>query len=222
MTARKYMTAGIPAASVADRPRWALDEMRRRQCSFFPVFDEYDRYAGVTSSWDLERHIAEGREEILPLSETSALRVGAHKHVFDALSVAKRASLPFVPVFDDETDAYEGAITADGFLRCLSDMAADNDPGTLAVIRTHRRDYALTRLASIVESHGGKVLYVHLSPSDDLNELFVHLKFAHADADAVLMSFDRFGLDVEYVVHDEGLRNRSRDHYDALMRYLEV
>ncbi len=222
MTARKYMTAGIPAASVADRPRWALDEMRRRQCSFFPVFDEYDHYAGVTSSWDLERHIAEGRQEIRPLNETADLRIAAGRHVFDALALAVRNHLPFVPVFDDETNAYEGAVTAEGFMRCLSDVAAGSDPGTLVVVRSHRRDYTLTRLVSIVESHGGKVLYVHLSPADDANELFVHIKFTYADADVVLMSFDRFGLDVEYVVRDEGLRNRSRDHYDALMRFLEV
>jgi CBS domain-containing protein len=222
MTARKYLKAGIPAVSTLDAPGWALDEMRRLQCSFFPVFDEDDRYAGVTSSWDLERHLAEGQAEIAPLAETRNLRIGADRHIFDALAAAVRSGIPFVPVFDEQTDAYEGAVTAEGFVQCLADVLAHDDPGTLVVVRSLRRDYTLTRLVSIIESHGGKVLYVHLAPSDDINELFVYIKFTHADADVVLMSFDRFGIEVDFILSDEGQKRRSRDHYDALMRYLEV
>ncbi|MCS7086287.1 MAG: CBS domain-containing protein [Bacteroidia bacterium] len=221
MTARRYMSAGIPAASVADRPEWALDEMRRHQCAYLPVFDEDNRYAGLTSQWDLERHLCEGAEEIHPTNGTRELRIGAERHVFDALTLAVQNRTPFIPVFNDD-DGYEGVLTAESFLRCFADVAAVQDPGVLVVVRTHRLDYTLTRPISIIESHGGKVLYVHLSPSDDVNELFVHIKFTHADPDAVLMSFERFGLEIQFVWSDSGWQSRSRDHYDALMRYLEV
>lgn len=186
---------------------------------------EYLEYHGWVSLENLEKH-AKNKEQfkaqnIADCLENDRVFLYNSQHIFDSIKWFTDAKMQWAPVLDMQ-ERFLGAIGIDQALRCFAEVTASRDPGVILVLEIARNQYSPAQIASIIESNRSILLSLSLAPAPEPNNLYVNLKIASADTTSMVLGFERFGYKIAHVFADQNLNSAAEDHYNALMRYLDV
>jgi acetoin utilization protein AcuB len=220
MTVKDYISHDCPELTRLDSPVNALNLMDEYQVSHLPVV-ENGKYLGLVSEDELEVFDTPSSGLISGKHGLSALKIGAHQHIYDALHLAAENHVTIIPVVNEDND-YLGCITRTALLEGLAKSQSVGDPGGIIVLEMQANDYSLREIADIVEGNDAKILSVTLSNSSESILLEVTLKINQTDLNGILQTFNRYDYVVKAHFQEPRFENNLRNRYDEFMKYLNI
>lgn len=221
MTAEQFISHAIPALHLYDTGESALLWMNLLSVHHLPVV-ENSRYIGLASFDSLQEcGVCSIGSLMKRQPDTSHLCVLNTQHVYDALKLVSENQLTIAPVVDPD-HRYLGSIGTKELLDVFSQVVNVQEAGDTIILEMHPNDFELKKIASIVESDGGKILNFYTSPLNASQLMQVHLKVAGRNTSAIVQSLERFGFQVAGVFSDSKYLDDAHDHYNQLMRFLNL
>lgn len=159
--------------------------------------------------------------EDVSLQHFTKATIRANQHVFDVIRVMNEFELNLLPVVNND-NYFVGCIKKDTAFHYLNNWLTLSEPGSIVVLETKWVNYSLKEIASIVESNGLHIMGCLLTRVPNTEQLYVTLKLNEATAPSVVQAFERYSYTIHYTYFIDGSQNLAQDHYDALMRYLEI
>ncbi|MEX0811924.1 MAG: CBS domain-containing protein [Chitinophagales bacterium] len=220
MTAKELISGVIPPLKNSDSGLKAIEWMQEFSVHHLPVIDKGE-FLGLLSE-----------EDILDLSDPSEA-IGKHKfslhkpfvkegdHIFEVIKIAAQLQLSIIPVID-EHNHYQGAISLESLINRLASFSSIEDPGGILVLEMNKNDYSLTEISRIVESNNAQILSSMITSHRDSTKIEVTLKLNVSDMKHVISTFERFEYKVTASFQESDYFEHLKDHYDALMNYLNV
>jgi CBS domain-containing protein len=220
MTSDQLITPKIPAVQVSDTGERALVLMHEVNFIQLPVLRE-KQFAGIVSiedilqQKDLNKTLAEYelrfRNAYVLLSD----------HLMQAIRVASENKLSVIPVLNaNENQEYSGAIASDHLLRSVGDWLQVRESGAIIELEMETRSYTLSELSRLAEDENLKILGLYTTATADPDKITLTIKLSSGDVASFLSVLERFGYEVKNVFSSDSARDVSREHYDALIRYL--
>jgi CBS domain-containing protein len=219
MFVKDYIIKDYPVLKSFDTATGALAAMERLKARHLPVVSK-GIYRCLLSCKDLpamdpQAMIGEEPTHFAP-------SIGEAKHLHEAVAKLVRHNLGFLPVVSPE-GKYLGVVTRARMLEELSNLCHSDAPGSVLVIETLPKDYALSDIARVTEAHNAHVLSL-LSSIDSLTGCTVTtLKIDLEDPTPVVRSFERFNYTVLHCSGETGIDNDSlRDKINEAMYYMQM
>ena len=220
MTTEDIIDLSIPSITVADTCSRALMLMDTYKLSQLPVTD-VGLYVGLISEDEI--YDKEMFEELI--SSYGVLRcpyVLSSQHVFDALDVAVRFSIPMVPVISAD-HKYLGSITMQNLVDALAKISNVQAKGAVLILEMGVHDYSLSEIARIVESENGRILASYVTEYEDSTKIDVTIVLNQTEVSPVVKSLERYGYKVNaFFSGVDKIDDFYRDRYELLMNYMKI
>ncbi len=142
-------------------------------------------------------------------------------HLFEVLSKIAEHKLTVMPVADSES-FYLGCIKQEDLIIYYANSFSFQEPGSIVVLETEKRNYSLAQISRIVEEENGTVLSTFLTAEENSNLVMVTLKIAAENLQGILASFDRYEYVLKGSFIEDDFVDSLKERYDALMTYLNV
>lgn len=221
MTAEHFISHAIPALHLYDTGESALLWMNLLNVHHLPVV-ENTRFAGVAAFDSLhEGGVCSIGSLMKGQPDSSHLCVLNTQHVYDALKMVSENQLTIAPVVDADR-RYLGSIGVKELLDVFSKVVNIQEAGDTIIIEIHPNDFELKKIASIIESDGGKILNFYTTSLNGSQMMQVHLKVAGRNTYAIVQSLERFGYQIASVFSDTKYMDDAKDHYNQLMHFLNL
>ncbi|MCS6933738.1 MAG: hypothetical protein NZM35_01125 [Chitinophagales bacterium] len=210
----------VKPLQVTDSGEAALLRMQEYNLTHLPV-NEGVTYAGLVSIEEL-MHVKKLqrplREIFTKLSQPKVLNTA---HIFDVMKAAIDWNVKVVPVVNEEHE-YLGWITAESCMRAFTIANSILEPGCILELQSEKKDYQLSDIARIAEENNTEIqcFYVSRHPHNSL--VNITLKLSRTDVSAIVASLERYNYEIINVYNDVEYSGDLREHYEALMRYLNV
>lgn len=221
MLAEDYISPAIPTVHLYDSAETTMFWMNLLNVHHLSVVDN-GRYLGVVD------YDALANEDYLTISnvlahkpQTAGYWVFHNQHYLDALKLMLETKLTVVPVLNSEQQ-FVGNIGQREMLKGFGSVTAVNEPGDAIVLRIPINDYSLQEIASIIESNNTRIINIFTTPIPESYMMYVTIKLSKSEIAPIVMSFERYGYEVAYTFSDSKFAEDTRDHYDALMRFLDI
>lgn len=220
MTAIQLISGMIPPLKNSDSGLKAIDWMQEFNVQHLAVIEK-GIFLGLLSEND-----------ILDLSNPDE-PIGKHNfslykpyvkegdHIFEVIKIAAQLHLSLIPVVNDKNQ-YQGAITLESLITKLAGFSSIEDPGGILVLEMNKNDYSLTEISRIVESNNAQILSSMISSHQNSTKLEVTIKLNISDMKHVISTFERFEYKITASFQESEYFEELKDHYDALMNYLNV
>lgn len=151
----------------------------------------------------------------------SHVHVNHSDHLFEVMGKMADFKLTAIPVVDDD-NKYLGIITQDDLMQYYARSFSFAEPGSILVLEMEHRDYSLAEISRIIESEDVKILSTFLTKSPDQDVVYVTLKISSGDIQRAKMALERHEYFVKATFKEETYIEDLKEHYDALMHYLNV
>ena len=221
MTAEQFISHAIPALHLYDTGESALLWMNLLNVHHLPVV-ENTRFVGLASFDSLhEGGVCSIGSLMKRQPDTAHLCVLNSQHVYDALKLISEHQLTVAPVVDTDR-RYLGSIGVKELLDVFTQIVNVQEAGDTIILEMHPNDFELKKIASIVESDGGKILNFYTTSLNESQLMKVHLKVAGRNTTAIVQSLERFGYSIAGVFSDAKYLDDAHDHYNQLMRFLNL
>ncbi len=116
-----------------------------------------------------------------------------------------------------QVEKYTSPLTPEQFTELTE---SDN---SILILEVPLKDYSLTEIARIVESHYAHVMALDLLPVSGGSILLLSLKLDVTDLSPLLQSFERFNYNVVYHCSREGeVTDTQKERLAELIYYLEM
>lgn len=221
MKAKNMIADGVLPVNSSDRGSEALISMDENKISHIPVVDDGE-YIGIISEVDiynmndLDSSIGDS------FSTLPKPSVFEHEHFFEIIKVMTLARISTLPVLD-RSNKYLGTITLNRLMINLAEFAVIEQPGSIIVLELNQKDYILSQIAQIVESHDSKILSLFIASKNESTKIEVTLKINRTDLEPVIQTFNRYDYVIkETYTEDQDSMEDLNDRYDSLMNYLNI
>lgn len=210
----------IPPLKITDSGERALAWMSEFRVRYLPVVSGRE-YLGIVSENDLlglgDKSKPVG-EFSLPLDRVF---ISDSQHVFDAIRFVTRFNYPVVPVLDNE-NLYAGLITVMDLIQCFSELNAVETPGGIIRLEVDSKNFLLSEIAQIVESHDASIVSLSAVQTPDGSKTNITLKVNRIDLTRILAALYRHNYDVKAYYHQSEFPEDLQNRYDAFMNYLKM
>lgn len=220
MTCDQLITPKIPAVRVEDTGERALVLMHEVNFIQLPVLCE-NKFTGIVCIEDILQ-----QKDLNKTLAQYELRfrnayVLASDHLMQAIRVAAENKLSVIPVLQSsESPEYKAAIASDHLLRSVGDWLQVRESGAIIELEMESRSYSLSELSRLAEEDNLKIFGLYTTASSDPDKITLTIKLSSGEAGSFLSALDRFGYEIKNVFSSDSARDVSREHYDALIRYL--
>lgn len=221
MIAKDLISDVIPLLKTSDTAQTALNWMEIFRVSHLPIVNNVD-YLGLISEGDI--YDLNEPEEPIGNHQLSLKRpyVRDIAQFSEVVAVAAEKKLSVVPVLD-ESDHFKGSISYNELISAMATTLSTNHPGGLIIIEVMDYDYSMSRISQIVESNGGKILFMSATAKPDSRKVEVTLKVNTDDLTSIIKTFERYSFDVvTWLTPDDELDRFYTDRYNMLMKYLNM
>ncbi|MGB1216524.1 MAG: CBS domain-containing protein [Saprospiraceae bacterium] len=220
MTAQNLISQSILPLKPTDTGLVAMDLLGEYHLRHLPVV-QGDQLLGLISEDDLLEFDLGQTLDTFPM-QFSRPSVSAHNHLYEILRLMADFRLTSIPVVSKE-DRYLGLITQEDLISKLGNMGSFTLPGSIIVLKMHRRDYSLARISSIIEQENAAVISTFITSDLQSNQAEVTLKVNKKDISRIVASLERFDFNVKASFHESEFINESiKERYESLMMYLNV
>ena len=204
----------------SDTGKTALSWMEDYKLSHLPIVND-EEFLGLISELDI--YELNKFDEPLGNHTLSLINpyVYNYQHIFDVLKLVNFLGLTLIPVLDDKK-RYIGSITLQTLLSKTAELLSLDNPGGVIVLKMSINDYSLTEIANIVESNDVKILSVTVINQPESTEIDVVIKLNSIEFNSVIQTFERYNYSVNAIFDEKYDDDEIRDHYDSLMKYLNV
>jgi len=204
----------------SDTGKTALSWMEDYKLSHLPIVNDKE-FLGLISEIDI--YELNNFDEPLGNHTLSLINpyVYKYQHIFDVLKLANALGLTLIPVLDDQ-NRFIGSITLQTLLSKTAEILSLDNPGGLIVLKMSINDYSLTEIANIVESNNVKILSVTVNSQPESTEIEVVIKLNTIEFNSVIQTFERYNYSVNAIFDEKYDDDEIRDHYDSLMKYLNI
>jgi predicted transcriptional regulator len=143
------------------------------------------------------------------------------EHIFEVMQKMALYGLTLIPVLDED-DNYMGSVVLEDLLKYYAESFSFSEPGSILVIDTIRRDYALSEIARIAESENSSILAAFITRSPSSEGIKVTLKLNTLELSRVAAAFERYDYQVSGKFTENEYEDALKSRYDALMKYLDI
>jgi CBS domain-containing protein len=147
--------------------------------------------------------------------------VSQHDHLFEVMGKMAEFQLTAIPVVDDK-NIYLGVITQDELMQYYAKSFSFSEPGSILVLEMERHNYSLAEISRIIEAENIRILSTFLTKSPDSDVVYVTLKIGAGDAQRAKATLERHDYFVKASFVEKAYVEDLKEHYDALMHYLNV
>ena len=198
-----------------------LDTMEELKFSHLPVVDQDRIYMGVICEDDL----LEVSDETDTLARHSHLLrsyfITQEANLFDAIKLIGEGNLSLLPVVADDKK-YIGYLSTTEIIQDFGRELTFSEPGGMIILKVPVRDYQLTQIAQIVESEDARIIGLHLSSSQEDDNLIISLKINQIDLSRIIKSFERYNYIILQIFHQSIFDESVADRYEAFMKYINT
>jgi acetoin utilization protein AcuB len=197
----------------------ALQCMRDHLVRHLPIVNN-TQFLGLVSEDDILEH---DTSEPIGSYELSVHRpyVNERDHIVEVLRVMGQARLTVIPVLNNKGD-YLGLITQEDLLAHFSRATSLAENGSVLILEVNRRDYAPGEISRIIESENGFILLMYLSSEPQAEMLEITLKLHAPSMGRIVASLERYNYKIQASYQESDYDDQLRDHYDALIHYLNM
>ena len=142
-------------------------------------------------------------------------------HLFEVMGTMAQNQLTTIPVVDDN-EVYTGIITQEDLIQYYAKSFSFSEPGSIIVIEIDRRDYSLSEISRIIEMENAAVLSSFLTLNQDSTKVYVTIKVNQQDIQHIVATLSRFEYQIKASFTETSYMEDLKEHYDALMSYLNV
>lgn len=151
----------------------------------------------------------------------SRAHVNQHDHLFEVMGKMADHQLTTIPVVD-EHKTYLGVITQEELMQFYAKSFSFAEPGSILVLEMEKHDYSLAEISRIIETENIRILSAFLTKSPDKDVVYVTLKIGSGDAQRAKSTLERHDYFVKASFVEETYVEDLKEHYDALIHYLNV
>lgn len=222
MTADVLISPLHLAAGPNDRPDEILSLLLEQNLEEVPFVAD-DAYKGLVSR-DLVTHLVTLNQDFgyLDTEHLPTEHLLPQFHLLQVLQVFAETGRTLLPVVD-ANQRYIGPVEAREAYEAINDWLPIAEPGAVVTLEMSWNNYSLQQLAGIAENNDTKILGSYLQRiNDDDDNVLVTLKFNREEIPGLLQAMERYGLRIVGSYSRSRMGTQARDHYKALMRYLNV
>jgi CBS domain-containing protein len=219
MLIKEFANKNIPVLKPEDTGNYALSMMEDLKLQHLPVADE-GKYLFLLTDKDIFQ--MEHIEAAIHNRSVFSPYIKENSHLIDALHIFSRHKLSVLPVVDDEGN-YLACLTSSKLIEKMDEMCNAGSVGSIVAIEINPLDYDLSNIARLAESNNIKIQTLFTYPVSQTEKLTMLLKIDTEDASPFLRSLERFGYNVIYYSHKDGLIDEVlMKRLDELMYYLKI
>jgi hypothetical protein len=160
--------------------------------------------------------------EKIDSNQLSHYHIYSYQHVLEVLRNLSQYQLEILPVLDADNN-FLGALQLRDVAYHISQWAIVQEPGAIIVLKVNWKHYSLNEISAVVESNEFRILGSYLNNAPEDENVLVTLKINQVSVPSIVRGFERFGYNVLHVFQGEARQEgKEKQHYDALMRYLEI
>lgn len=148
-------------------------------------------------------------------------QVNQRDHLFEVLGKMADHQLTAIPVVDDH-NTYLGIITQEELMLFYAKSFSFAEPGSILVLEMERHNYSLAEISRIIEAENIRILSAFLTKSPEEDIVYVTLKIGSGDAQRAKATLERHEYLVKASFVEDAYVEDLKEHYDALMHYLNV
>ncbi len=220
MIAFELISDEIPPVKTSDSASIALQLMEDFKLKELPIVNNTNFLGLITEAdiYDMDKPEMPIGNHALSLEKAFVYK---HEHVFEIVGKMAAKNLSVLPVLDEDNN-YLGVISMEILIQRMSQLAAMKDPGGIVQLEVNVNDYALSEIARIVESKGGKILSSYIFTHEDSTKMDVTLKINQTNLSAIIQTFERYNYTVSGSFHKSESEDDSMRRYNAFLHYLNM
>lgn len=219
MTAAELISNTISPLQTSDTGEEALTHMNVFHVKHLPIVNQ-KQLLGLVSEEDILRNNLEE-----PLG---SYRLGLHRpyvkstdHLFEVMATLADNQLTIVPVVDKDEN-FLGIITLEELVHHYAKSYSFSERGSIIVIESSKKDFAMSEICRIVEMEGASVLSSWMTQEEGSNKIFITVKLNVQDIQRIVASLNRYEYVIMSSFSEEEYLDNLHDRYDSLMNYLNV
>ncbi len=219
MIARELISNIILPLIPDDTVAQALSMMSVYHLKHLPVVSN-DILLGILSEEDATNHHPDTKVRDVKVSNIYTF-VNVKDHIFEVLSKLAENRTTIVPVVDED-EQFAGIITQEDLLAYYASSFSFKEPGSIIVIESSKRGYALSEIARVIELENVSVLASFITELQDSEAVLLTLKLNKRDISEVISALERYDYKISASFAEEEYIDDLKDRYDQLMNYLNV
>ena len=181
-----------------------------------PVGKDDDSFVGYISDEASDANVGE-----LGLIHPEAF-VETDTYLLKVWHTMAKYNLSCIAVVDKTTFKLVGSITQSEILNYFSHIFPLAEEGPIIIFRTRRIDYRLSEISRIVEEFKAKIIFLFVSPEEQMGRIWVTMKVDLAEIDGIIHGLDRHGYEVIQISKEGESPSKYQDNYESLMKYLNI
>ncbi len=222
MQINDFIDVSIPAIRPTDHAEQALARLEDTALTQLPVINEKNQYKGIVSEEILYHATLLNNPPVseIPLlfSEDYAL---THQHFMTGLRLTKEG-MDFIPV-TDEFQTLLGVVPLSQMAKSFAQTHTIQQEGAIVVLWIKERDYSLSQISRLAETHHIKILGILTDKlPDSSDKLSVTFKLDTNEVSHFVATLERFEYEIAgiYTQNEEMAYDKKR--LDLLFKYLEL
>ncbi len=219
MIAKNLTTEDILPLKMSDTCAQAMTMMSIYHVSDLPIVDG-DKLLGLISEDEVTTSDPEKLISDMVLSP-SFVYTSEDQHIFEVLGKLAQNKVSVMPVVDKD-EKYTGVISQENLVKYYADTFSFKEPGSIIVIKIHKKDYSLSEVTRVIEMEGALVIASFITVLTDSAHLLLTLKINQLDVNTILQALERYEYDIHATFAEDEYVSDLKDRYDMLMTYLNV
>ena len=218
MIALNFIDKNINSFSIKDTAAKVRQALEQTGLTEAIVLDE-KHFVGMISKEDMLEYGENSLLKEIPMQMHES--VGPQSHFFEIWTRIVENHLSCIAVVNDQ-DEFIGSISKQSLIQFYGQCFAMSEPGCILVLNQRRMDYSLSKIARIIEEQDCNVLGSFVSEASDSTSVFITLKLNCHDAQGIVNSLQRYGLEVVELFSEERFNDPLQDRFNMLMSYLNL
>lgn len=219
MIAKNLTTEDILPLQLKDNCAQAMTMMSIYHVSDLPIV-EGDKLIGMISEDEVTTTDPDKLISELAISP-SYVFTSEDQHIFEVLGKLAENKISVIPVVDKD-EKYTGVISQENLVKYYADTFSFKEPGSIIVIKIHKKDYSLSEVTRVIEMEGALVIASFITTLTDSAHLLLTLKVNQLDVNTILQALERYEYDIHATFAEDEYVSDLKDRYDMLMTYLNV
>ena len=220
MSVYTLISTEVPYISPLRTIRDGLKMMEKHLLECLPVVvEQTQQYVGIATYSQLYSEPTQKKLiDSIPLDNIHASETHNIINVLAIMSLYKYTILPFV----DNQNIYKGCITQQAVIDEMSTITSANLPGGVIELESDVKDFSPAIIAGITENNSMKISSM-MSQPHGAHGVRAIIKLNGNETSSVIQGLERQGYNIKKVHNgDSKYSNMLEEHYNALVRFMEV
>jgi CBS domain containing-hemolysin-like protein len=148
------------------------------------------------------------------------ISVNPNYHLLDIIGTLSQSELDIVGIVDSN-NSFSGIYSEKTVVQSISRSFTAYSEGAIVLVKIGARDFQLSKIVSIAESHNLKVIGI-FTEMTETGEYLIHLKLNSNTVQSFISSLSRFDYKVEQFYHVFNEHDDLENNYNMLMDYLDI